>query len=173
MTMKAETKPFWMTNDEWEQRYPEMPQVNIAESILSGVPDLREVEKGNVVGAYTFKDGLLIYHFYKRDRKEIYDDAQERMDAASEDPQKRSEEQGVIAKEANEAMKQVPWWDGFENTLSEVFSEAFKYQEFKVSFYPEVDSWSVMLPKPQGVTQPTVKHLEMPFSLLALRVEDN
>lgn len=169
---KAETKPFWMDDEEWERRYPQMPQVNIADSVVSSVPELTEVEKGNIVGAYTFKDGLLLYHFYKKDRKEIYDAAQNAMDrvcATTEDCAEQSRLNDEIAREANKSLEKHPWWENFKDELHSVFSETFKYQEHKVSFYKEVDSWSVMLPEPVGVTRPSKQHLEKPFATLALR----
>jgi hypothetical protein len=173
---KAETKPFWMDDKEWERKYPQMSQSNIGDNVVSGVPDLVEVEKGDVVGAYTFKDGLLIYHFYKKDRKEIYDIAQAEMDRLRdeiEDKEKSDRLQGIIAHDANEALKAIPWWTNFETELHSVFSEVFKYQEHKVSFYKEVDSWSVMLPEPSGAVKPNKAYLEKPFAMLALRVEAN
>lgn len=173
---KAETKPFWMDDEEWERRYPQMPQANIADSVATGVPELSEVEKGDIVGAYTFKDGLLIYHFYKKDRKEIYDIAQTEMDRVrdgAKDKEEGDRLQGILAHEANEALKASPWWPNFEDELHSVFSEVFKYQEHKATFYKEVDSWSVMLQKPEGMVTPDKSHLERPFAMLALRVGAN
>jgi hypothetical protein len=69
MKTKAETRPFWMDDEDWDRKYPPMPQTDIAERIVAGVPNLEEVEKGDIVGAYTIKDGLLIYHFYKKTAK--------------------------------------------------------------------------------------------------------
>lgn len=174
MTMKAETRPFWVDDKEWERKYPRMPQVNIAEKISAGVPELKEVEKGGIIGAYTIKDGLLIYHFYKKDRKEIYDAAQAEMDKIAQrvtDLKDRTKFQDEIALEANTSLEEYPWWPDFEVLLGAVFSEVFKYQEHKVTFYREVDSWSVMLPEPHGVMSPSKQHLEKPFAVLALRVE--
>lgn len=179
MTMassKAEKKPFWMDDEEWERKYPQMPQANIAASVAAGVPDLVEVEKGDVLGAYTFKDGLLIYHLYKKDRKEIYDTAQAEMDRIRDEAADRAEGdrlQGILAHDANEALKATPWWPNFEDELHSVFSEVFKYQEHKATFYKEVDSWSVMLPEPSGVVKPDKQYLEKPFAMLALRVGAN
>ena len=173
---KAETKPFWMDDAEWERKYPQMPQSNIVGSVASGVPELTEVEKGGVVGAYTFKDGLLIYHFYKKDRKEIYDIAQAEMDRVrdeTEDAEKRNRLQGILAHDANEALSAIPWWPNFEDELHSVFSEVFKYQDHKATFYKEVDSWSVMLPEPSGAVRPNKAYLEKPFAMLALRVGAN
>jgi len=176
MSSKAEMKPFWMDDEEWERKYPQMPQINIADSVASGVPNLVEVEKGNIVGAYTLKDGLLIYHFYKKDRKEIYDTAQAEMDRARdevEDLEKRSRLQGVLAHDANEALRAHPWWPNFEAELDAVFSEVFKYQDHKIDFYKEVDSWSVLLPEPSGVVRPSKEYLERPFAMLATRLGVN
>lgn len=171
---KAETKPFWMDNAEWERRYPQMPQANIAENVVAGVPNLKEVEKGNIVGAYTFKDGLLVYHFYKKDRKKIYDDAFKALDAAGELPQKEKvKTQNDISHQANLALAEKPWWPDFEKYLTDVFSEVFKYQEHKATFYDEVDSWSVILPAPSGLVEPNRQQLERPFAMLAVRVGGN
>jgi len=175
-TMKAEEKPFWMDDEEWRRKYPQMPQTNIADSVAAGVPDLVEVEKGDVVGVYTVKDGLLIYHFYKKDRKEIYDSAQSEMDRIRDevgDREKSSRLQGILAHDANEALEATPWWPNFEDELHSVFSEVFKYQEHKATFYKEVDSWSVILPEPSGVVKPNRSYLEKPFAMLALRVGAN
>lgn len=173
---KAETKPFWMSDEDWEKRYPQMPQANIAEQVVDGVPDLNEVEKGEVVGAYTFKDGLLIYHFYKKDRKTIFDQAHAEMDRIAtevEDPKEREAQQRTAAEGANTALAESPWWDNFEEELKAVFGEVFKYQEAKITFYREVDSWSVMLQEPSGVVTPSKQQLEKPFSMLALRLGAN
>jgi hypothetical protein len=174
MTMtKAETKPFWMDEEEWARKYPKMPQVNIASSVEAGIPQLNEVEKGGIVGAYTFKDGLLIYHFYKKDRKKIYDAAQAEMDRVrdeTEDLKERNKLQGILAHDANENLNSHPWWPNFEEALHAVFSEVFKYQQHKAAFYKEVDSWSVILPEPTGVVRPSKQHLEKPFVMLALKI---
>lgn len=173
---KAETKPFWMDDEEWERKYPQMPQTNIADQVVAGIPNLNEVEKGDIIGAYTLKDGLLIYHFYKKDRKEIYDIAQAEMDRLRdeiEDKEKSDRLQGIVAHDANEALKAIPWWPNFEEDLHSVFSEVFKYQEHKVTFYKEVDSWSVMLQEPSGPVKPNKQILEKPFTLMALRVGAN
>jgi hypothetical protein len=173
---KAETKPFWMDEEEWEKKFPQMPQANIADNVTSGVPDLKDVEKGDVVGAYTIKDGLLIYHFYKKDRKAIYDAAHAEMDRLREEVEDQAEKaklQGEVAKQANTDLEACPWWEGFEDELKAVFADVFKYQEYKISFYREVDSWSVILPEPSGVVKPSTQHLEKPFAMLALRVGAN
>ncbi len=170
---KAETRPFWMDDEDWDRKYPPMPQVNVAEKVAAGVPKLEEVEKGDIIGAYTIKDGLLIYHFYKKDRKEIYDAAHAEMDKIGDevtDSQERTLLQDAAAAKANASLEEHPWWPIFGSALDAVFSETFKYQEYKATFYREVDSWSVMLPEPFGVVSANKQQLEKPFAMLALRV---
>lgn len=175
-TTKAETKPFWVDDAEWNRKYPKMNQANIADNVVSGIPDMERVEKGDIVGEYTFKDGLLVYHFYKKDRKKIYDDAFAEMDRIRDEGATLSKEesmksQNAAAHKANIALAEKPWWPNFEKMLAEAFSEVFKYQEHKATFYSEVDSWSVILPVPSGLVRPNKQQLERPFSMLALRVQ--
>jgi hypothetical protein len=170
--MVAETKPFWMDDAEWQKRYPQMPAQDIGDAVAAGVPDLHEVKKGDVIGAWTKKDDLLIYHFYKADRKKIFDEAHAEMDRFAEEhrePQ-RSEMQGRVAKAANEELEQHPWWDNFEQILREVFSEHFKYRPNKITFYREVDSWSVIMPDISTPVSWSEAQYEKPFSMVALRV---
>lgn len=171
--MAAETKPFWMDDEEWARRYPQMPGSDIGDAVAAGVPDLKEVKKGDVVGAWTKKDGVLVYHFYKADRKEIYDKAQEDMDSVRDNdstPQEKSQQQSQIAEAANAELEKHPWWPDFEKTLSEVFSEHFKFRPHKITFYREVDSWSVMLPDISTPVSWPDAQFEKPFSMVALRV---
>ena len=169
----AETKPFWMDEEEWEQKYPKMPQENIAEQVVNAVPELHPVEKGEVVGAYTFKDGLLIYHFYKRDRKKVYDDAHEEMDRIRDevkDETEKNRQQALVAKTANDYFANNPWWPNMAEVLDEVFTDHFKHRPKKITFYPEPDAWSVMMPEPDGPVSMTTAQLEAPFSAVALKV---
>lgn len=170
----AETKPFWMDDEEWNRKYPQMPQTNLAESVSSGIPEFEQVEKGNIVGEYTIKDELLIYHLYKKDRKKIFDDANSELDRIRDeitDAQERSTLSADVAAKANNALHECPWWPDFDRMIHDVLSEVFKYQPHKATFYSEVDSWSVILPAPSGIVKPSKQQLERPFSMLALRVE--
>ena len=75
------------------------------------------------------------------------------MDAIADnlaDFNKRREEQDKIAQQANEELEKIPWWNNFEQILDEIFNNHFKYHPHKTSYYPEVDSWSVMLPELQN-----------------------
>ncbi len=167
-----EKKPFWVTDDE-KEGLKATPQNDMSGVLEEGIPDLTEVEKGEVVGAWTKKDGLLIYHFYKRDRKEIYDQANTDMDEMRNqvvDQKQRDRLQSEVAVRANQALAQHPWWLGFEDLLAEVFNDHFKYQPHKITYYSEVDSWSVMLPVPNTPVPMTNAQLEVPFSRVALRV---
>jgi hypothetical protein len=169
---ETEQKPFWMDEEEWEKRYPKMPQENIAEQVVNAVPELHPVEKGEVVGAYTTKDGLLIYHFYKRDRKKIYDEAHAEMDRIrdEEPPAEVSRLQQAVATGANVDLDAHPWWPEMSQVLDEVFTEHFKHRPKKITFYPEPDAWSVIMPEPDGPVSMGTSQLEAPFAAVALKV---
>lgn len=168
--IEAKKKPFWVSDEE-KAGLGTTPQCNV--DVASAVPNLTWVEKGPVVGAYVVKDGLLIYHIYKRDRKEIFDRAHMRMDTVRElgHPAKMAEEQNRIAQEANAALGDVPWWDNIVDKLTAVFSEHFRHHPNKVTYYPEVDSCSVIMPEPTMPGAMTKAHLEAPFAQLALLVQ--
>mgnify|MGYP001813843965 CR=1 FL=1 len=161
---KSEVKkrPFWVSDEEREG-VKQTPQDNLSDKVTAGVPELHDVEKGDIVGAWTKKDDLLIYHFYKRDRKQIYDQAHADMDA---DP----DNQNAIALKANQDLGRHPWWPGFEQLLEEVFVEHFKHNPRKITYYQEADSFSVMMPEPSGPVPMSDTMLEAPFAAVALRV---
>jgi len=156
----AETKPFWMSDEEWGRRGLPKLEGNVAEAVTNGVPDLTWVEHGHVVGAYTRKDGMLVFHFYKRDRKAIFDEAHRQM------AEKGADQKG-IADAANEALEKLPWWPQFKGHLDSVFKEQFRYQPFKTDYYSEVDSWSVIMPEPAGPLALKKERLEAPFVAVA------
>jgi hypothetical protein len=179
-------RPFWMDEDEWSKRYAPIPDKDLSANVVAGVPDLTEVKKGEVVGAYTRKDGLIIYHFYKRDRKLIYDQTIAEMDEIAaaydeklKDPNanraavtaERDVKQAEVAAEANAFFEEHPWWDEIEQILRKVFTDHFKYQPHKITYYREVDSWSVILPEPNTPVKWGPAQLEVPFAQVALQVE--
>lgn len=169
--IEAKKKPFWVSDEE-KTGLGTTPQCNV--DVAAAVPDLTWVEKGPVVGAYVIKDSLLIYHVYKRDRKEIYDQAMADMDRMRNevvDQKERARRQSEIATRANAAMGELPWWDDIVGKLEVLFSDHFRHHPHKVTYYPEVDSCSVIMPEPTmpGATAKT--HLEAPFSQLALLVQ--
>jgi len=168
--IEAKKKPFWVSDEE-KAGLSTTPQCNV--DVASAVPELTWVEKGSVIGAYVRKDGLVIYHIYKADRKEIFDRTHQRMDTVRElgHPAKMAEEQNRIAQEANAALNDVPWWEGTQQKLEQVFQDHFKHHPHKVTYYPEMDSWSVILPEPTMPGALTKAHLEAPFSQLALLVQ--
>jgi hypothetical protein len=164
-------KPFWVSDDE-KHGLQHVPQCNV--DVASAVPELTWVTKGVIEGAYVLKDGLLIYHIYKSDRKQVYDAANEGMDRIRDtepDKAKRDALQNELSRVANSHMAEVPWWSGILDTLEEVCSEHFLHQSHKVTYYPEVDSCSVMLPEPTMPGAKTKAHLEAFFTKLALRVQ--
>lgn len=187
MTEQAE-KPFWVSDDEYKGLQTTPVDQNLADNVVEGVPDLTEVDGPKVVGKYGYKDGILIYHFYHKGRKEVIDIAEgaleetrqrfdERCSGASENDKRVAAEmmkgeQEQISRDANAALAERPWWTDFEQRLRELFPQVFKYQDFKVTFYPEVDSWSVILPAGTTPMEPTKEHLELPFKHLNLALEN-
>jgi len=168
---ETKTKPFWMEDEEWNKKGLPKLEGNVAEAVLSGVPELKWVEKGALIGAYVHKDGMLIYHFYKKDRKAVYDDAHKKMeDARKLEAAEQAPAQQHIAEQANAELDKLPWWPQFKEHLEAVFGEHFRYQPFKTDYYPEVDSWSVIMPEMDTPTPWSAAQLEAPFSMVALRV---
>lgn len=167
---ETEKRPFWVSEEE-KKGVATTPPDNL--DVASAVPELTWVEKGSVIGAWVRKDGLVVYHIYKRDRKEIFDRTHERMDTVRElgHPAKVAEEQNRIAQEANAALHECPWWPETAEKLQVVFQDHFKHQPNKITYYPEVDSWSVILPEPNMPGALTPQHLEAPIAKLALLVE--
>jgi hypothetical protein len=168
----VEKKPFWVSEDEVEG-LKGTPQDDLSEQLKDAVPELTEVENPQVVGRYGFKDGILVYHIHHPARKQIFDKANEDMDAISQeekDPHVMRVRQGEIAKTANEELDQHPWWENIEMILEEVFSEVFKHAPHKITFYQEVDAWSVILPETVFPMQPPKEMLEKPFVKIAERV---
>jgi hypothetical protein len=167
-----EKKPWWVSKEELDG-LKSTPQANMAESVVAGVPELHSLTEGPLEMQYTQKDGLLVYHFYKTDRKKIYDDAHKRMDVLAEKAHSnvRDREIARAAQEANEALDAVPWWPEIEAYLNGVFTVIFRDMERKVSYYREADSWSVILPEPITPLGLTQEKLESPFLALIRMVE--
>lgn len=165
-------KPFWMDDEEWKQRGLPKLEGNMSDAVAGGVPELKWVERGSIIGAWVEKDGLLIYHFYKRDRKGIFDAAQDEMaEARKQASAKQVEEwQQRIAEHANAELAKVPWWPNFEEVLDQEFKSHFRFHPFKTNYYPEVDSWSVVMEPPNTPTKWGPAQYEIPFSKIALRL---
>lgn len=155
--------PFFVSDEE-KKGLANVPQDNLADQLKEAVPEFKEVTKGEVIGSFGVKDGLLVYHFYKKDRRTIYVEAHKALEAT-----KNNAQQQEIARKANIELAKHPWWPNFEQMLDGIFSEHFKYTDRKITYYPEVDSWSVIMPEPKGLAMPD-SHLEAAVSKVALRV---
>jgi len=154
-----------MDDEEWKLRGLPKLEGNLANAVSDGVPDLTWVDAGHLKGAWVIKDGLLIYHFYKKDRKEIYDVAQAAMDDVKKTCSKENlpAAQQKIAEHANQELERHPWWLGFKETVEGVFKEHFRFQPFKLDFYREVDSWSVVMSEPNTPVRWSKQQFEAPF----------
>lgn len=172
MAETQEKKPFWMDDEEWQRRKLPALEGNMAGAVTGGVPQLNWVTKGGLVGAWVVKDGLLLYQLYKKDRKEIFDAAQKQMDAARElkDLAQIQAAQQRIAEDANFAMEQRPWWPNFKSVVEDVFKEHFRFHPFKIDFYREVDSYSVVMAELDTPVKWSAAQYEAPISKIALQV---
>ena len=163
-------RPFWAEEKTWEKsKLPPIAGSKTVDEISTAVPKFTQVEADHILGEYTHKDGLLLYHFYHRKRKEIFDAAEAEMShirGSSASPDQARILQQEVAVKANADMLAHPWWPKFEDILKRVFTEHFKYQPFKTNFYPEVDGWSVAMPDPDSPLALTPERLVAPFALV-------
>ena len=164
---ETEQRPFWAEEKPWQKaKLPVIEGSQTVGDIATAVPKFNHVDTPQLLGEYTTKDGLLLYHFYCRKRKEIFEAAETEMsrikDAVRSPEQARIAQQEVAVK-ANAELAAYPWWPNFEDLLKRVFEAQFKYHPFKFNFYPETDSWSVAMPEPSAPAALTPERLEAPF----------
>lgn len=162
--------PFWVSEPE-KDALSSIEYTDLANQLVDAVPALTTVEKGSLIGEYGIKDQTLFFHFYKKDRKIIFDTAQSMMDelASMLRGKELQAQQAKVAHQANSDLDKVPWWPNTEAVLDEVFDECFKYLPHKINYYTEVDSWSVITPIPYGPGAMSTSRLELPYSMAALR----
>lgn len=162
--------PFWVSPNE-KKAVSSIEYTDFANQVADAVPNINTVEKGSLVGEYGIKDQTLFFHFYKKDRKVIFDSAQSMMDdlATMLHGKELQAQQAKVARQANAELDKVPWWPNTESVLDDVFSECFRYLPHKINYYPEVDSWSVITPIPYGPGSLSLARLELPYSMAALR----
>lgn len=134
-----------------------------ASDIMEAIPKFKKVVKGNVLVEYTTIDDVLNYHIYRADRKKLFDEALEAMRGADDKTSL------AIASKANELLEALPWWPDTEKVLRAVFAEHFRDAPLKVSHYPEVDSWSVVMLEPSFLGAKNASFLEAVVAKLALR----
>ena len=111
-----------------------------ADAIANAVPKFQEWTIGKLFAEYGNKDGLLIYHLYNTDRKTIFDSATKKLDET-----KNAEDRQVIAKVANDALGEVPWWPSMQPCIVSAIKDLFRDTPYSAKYIPEVDSWSVTL----------------------------
>jgi hypothetical protein len=137
----AEIVPFFATETE-HKAVDTLPTDTVPlDSVIKAVPKFNQVVKDNLLAEWRVAGDVLTYHFYKRDRKKLFEETEELMRTLSTD-----EAKNALATEANAAFEKIPWNPGFEEKLSEALTEYFKGSSGKMEYFPEVDSWSVSLP---------------------------
>jgi len=174
-TAETKERPFWAEEKPWqESKLPHIDGAAKADEIASAVPSFTAIETPVLLVNYTRKDGLLLYHFYHRQRKEIFDAAEAEMNRIR-DTVRNSEQvrvdQAEVAVKANQELAKVPWWPSFEGMLKTIFEQQFKYHPFKINFYQETDSWSVAMPEPTSPLAITTERLAEPVKKLSAAYE--
>ena len=117
---------------------------NLVEAVAEGIPSLACEETDRLVAEYGLKDSAFSVHVYHRVRKEVLDTS---MSALAES---QGQSAHLIMEEANRKFEEIPWWPDFEELLVRVVTEHFKPQDVRITFYREVDSWSVLMPEPRS-----------------------
>lgn len=167
---KLEKKPFWVSTDEVKGIRDSQLGGAIGKELAGAVPTFKRVQKGRLIAEYGIKDNLLIYHFYKQDRKEIFDAAHEAIDQATQTHDRKTATALIskISAQANHDLEQRPWWPRFKEIVSQEFDKHFRYQRHKLDYYPEVDSWSLILPVPTISAQEKPQFQEAFISRISL-----
>lgn len=167
---ETEQRPFWAEEKPWEKaKLPPIKGSKTVGDVTTAIPKFTQVTGDQIQGEYTLKDGLLLYHFHHKKRKEIFDAAETEMSRIRDTVQSAEQArilQQEVALKANADLGFYPWWPNFEDLLKRAFSEHFKYQPFKTNFYPEVDGWSVAMPEPNAPAAVTPERLMAPFYLV-------
>jgi len=117
---------------------------NLASTVEGAIPRFDQIVLENITGEYTLKDGALVFHVYKNDRKVLFD--QIMADVANTRP--GSKEESAIFQKGNLEMQKIPWWDNTEQVLAEEAKNHYKYLDNRIGYAQEVDSWTVMFPEP-------------------------
>ena len=169
--METEKRPWWTEDQAALAAIPPTPDSlegtkefgrGLGSGVSEGVPQLKTVDLSSVIAEYGVKDELLNYHFYDPTRYAIRMEAEGQLEKTRQeiqDPRMRAERQQAIARAANRALEMSPWPSSFEKVIYESYQKVFPYTEFKVSFFPEVDSWSLVSPIPsKGVV--TLERME-------------
>ena len=141
-----EVRPFWLQDASSDERsvLQKVPSdaVSVGE-LKKAVPKLSEAKHDNVLIEYTSNDGLLAFHIYLASRKKLLDETLPALEKAG---------YGMLANDiiklANAELAKTPWPADAGKKISQVFHDHFPQQPMKINFYPEVDSWSVVMPAP-------------------------
>lgn len=181
--VQLEKKPWWVSDQEkggltcipTPYEDPNKAKefgAELGKEVHGAVPQMKILSLSNIICEYGEKDGLLNYHLYYPIRYSIRMDAEGELETvrlSNLKPAEKEQAQQKIADAANKELAEHPWPSDILEKVTAVFQQVFKYQEFKVTFFEEVDSVSVVMPKPQkGVV--TTALLEEPLVALDQRM---
>jgi hypothetical protein len=163
----SEERPFWA----------EEPALKDDESVpesdvVGAVPKMKYVVGKHIVARWGIHEGVLNYHLYMKERKDILD----RAEAAMEDvrlndqlqPQQKAAEMDRIAAAGNAELTEHPWPNGFADITLKQFADTLKglFHEPKLDYFAEVDSYSLAMPEPQTPLRVPDDVLEEPLRVI-------
>lgn len=176
--MEVEKKPWWVSDQEKDGlgtvpapfEDPNKAKeygTDLGKEVQDAVPQMKMLTLSHLICEYGEKDGLVNYHFYTPIRYSIRMEAEgelEKIRHSSMSPQEKDAEQQKISDLANHALERNPWPGNFEEVAKGCFTKVFKYTEFKLNYFSEVDSFSLVMPEPKkGFV--TTEMLEAPVHL--------
>lgn len=139
---------------------------NLASVVEGGVPQFKEFEVGEILGTYSIKDGALVFHIYKTDRKNLYD----QIIADVEKTKRGSKEESEAFRIGNLEMVKIPWWDNTEQVLAEEAKSHYRYLDNRIGYTQEVDSWTVMFPEPTAPAAASDEYIQSFLTRIAARL---
>lgn len=159
--MELEKKPFWVSDQEVQGlgTVPPTPAdklgvkkfgKELGGDVASAVPSLKMIKRERIYCEWGIKDGLVNYHFYLPARYEIRAEAEEQMEAARKSCSREQlpAAQQAIADHYNPKLAEHPWPQGMDAKINNAKSSVFPYGDYKVAYFGEVDSFSLVFPEP-------------------------
>ena len=133
--------------------------VELGASTVQGVPALRNMELDHIWAHFCRKDGAFVFHFYHPARRAIYLKAHEDLDRVGADadmePHRKQIEMQKISADANAELAEHTGWmkegDAVPQIGHDILAaqkEEFGDAECRISYFQEVDSWSLIMPVP-------------------------
>lgn len=122
-----------------------MEQELKASSIVNAVPRLKIIEQDGLTIEYGVKDDHIVYHVFNTDRLRLVQEAEENLRKLPSHPRNTE----AVHKHLQASLDRHPWQRGVLQMLENLFDAKFPTAAaIKIEYCPEVDSCSVLIPKP-------------------------